>query len=230
MEPAKTPRRPLVVTIDGPAGSGKTTVSRMLAQRLGYRYIDTGALYRGVAVAVLDAGIEAKDDAALAQLCARIHLDLKDTGDGARVLLDTVDITARIRTPEISLLASTVSALPVVRNFLLATQRALAEEKGVVAEGRDMGTVVFPHAEVKFFLDADPRIRVRRRYEELQVQDGGGPSLEAVEKDMVQRDRNDTTRSVSPLKPAREAIRVDASHLTAEQVVERMLGLIAQRG
>lgn len=228
MVPGKHVRRLLVVTIDGPAGSGKTTISRMLARRLGYRYLDTGALYRGVAVAVQDAGLDPADETALADLCDRIHLDLKEDADGIRVILNQVDITGRIRTPEISMLASAVSALPVVRSFLLVTQRTLGKAKGLVAEGRDMGTVVFPQAEVKFFLDADPKIRALRRYEELRLKDADGPSLEAVEKDMVRRDRNDRTRAISPLKPADDAIRIDAGHLTPDQVMARMLAHVAQ--
>lgn len=222
MDPVTQPRRAMVVTIDGPAGSGKTTVSKLLARRLGYRYLDTGALYRAVAVAVQRSDANPDDDTALAALCGRIHLDLQETADGARVLLDGKDITGVLRAPAISLLASTISARPVVRTFLLETQRTLGAQKSLVAEGRDMGTVVFPHAEAKFYLDADPRIRARRRFEELQAA-GSGPSLTVVEQEMVQRDRNDTTRSVSPLKPAADAIRIDASDLTAEQVVGRML-------
>ncbi|MBR9980525.1 MAG: (d)CMP kinase [Desulfatitalea sp.] len=222
MDPVTQPRRAMVVTIDGPAGSGKTTVSKLLARRLGYRYLDTGALYRAVAVAVQQSDANPDDDTALAALCGRIHLDLQETADGARVLLDGKDITGALRAPAISLLASTISARPVVRTFLLETQRTLGAQKSLVAEGRDMGTVVFPHAEAKFYLDADPRIRARRRFEELQAA-GSGPSLTVVEQEMVQRDRNDTTRSVSPLKPAADAIRIDASDLTAEQVVGRML-------
>ena len=212
----------LVVTIDGPAGSGKTTVSKLLAQRLGYRYLDTGALYRAVAVAAQQGGVDPADDAALAQLCHGIDLDLQEGGDGLRVLLNAEDITGRLRAPAISLLASTISARPVVRRFLLTTQRSIGAEKGLVAEGRDMGTVVFPEAEAKFFLDADPHVRARRRYEELQA-GGDGPSLDSVEEQMVQRDRNDTTRSVAPLKPAVDALRIDATHLTPEQVIARMM-------
>jgi CMP/dCMP kinase len=214
--------RQLIVTIDGPAGSGKTTVSKLLARRLKYRYLDTGALYRAVAVAVQQAGIDPEDDTALGALCKQIHLDLQDSGDGPKVILDTMDITGKLRSPEISMLASSISSRPVIRDFLLVTQRALGSNKSVVVEGRDMGTVVFPHAEAKFFLDADPKIRARRRYEELRMQSDAAPSLESVEQDMIRRDRNDTNRSLSPLKPAQDAIRIDASHLTPDQVVDRM--------
>jgi CMP/dCMP kinase len=222
--------RQLIVTIDGPAGSGKTTVSKLLARRLKYRYLDTGALYRAIAVAVQQAGVDPQDDTALAALCKQIHLDLQDSVDGARMLLDTVDITGKLRSPEISMLASSISARPVVRDFLLVTQRALGSNKGVVVEGRDMGTVVFPDAEAKFFLDADPKIRARRRYAELRMQSDAAPSLESVEQDMIRRDLNDTSRSLSPLKPAQDAIRIDASHLTPDQVVARMAAYVEQAG
>lgn len=222
MNSADASQRPVIVTIDGPAGSGKTTVSKMVAQRLGYRYLDTGALYRAVAVAAVDAGVAADDDDALTNLCAGITIDLQTAASGSRVMLDDRDITDRIRTPQISMMASAVSARPVVRDFLMATQRDLGARKGVVAEGRDMGTVVFPEAGAKFFLYADERIRAQRRYEELNT-DSSGPSLADVEKDMHQRDRNDSTRKVAPLQPAPDAVRIDSSNLTLDQVVETIL-------
>jgi cytidylate kinase len=226
--PSHRPSRALIVTIDGPAGAGKTTVSKLLAEKLGYRYIDTGALYRAVAVAARQAGVTVQDDAGLAALCQRIKLDLIARDDGMRILLDGTDVTDQIRLPEISMLASAVSARPVVRAFLLTAQRDLAAHKGVVAEGRDMGTVVFPNAEAKFFLDADPEIRARRRYEELKPQAGDGPSLTTVEKEMRQRDQNDATRAVAPLQPAADAVRIDSSRLSLDQVVEAMIRYISR--
>ena len=170
--------QPLLITIDGPAGAGKTTVSRTLSQRLGYRYIDTGALYRGIALAVDDAGIKTDDDEALASLCGQIVLDFQLLGDDLRLMLNEKDISDQIRSPRITMLASAVSARPVVRRFLLDIQRTLGAAKKAVFEGRDMGTVVFPDADVKFFLDADPNIRAQRRYEELQHKQGPGPTLQ----------------------------------------------------
>jgi cytidylate kinase len=143
-----------VVTIDGPAGAGKTTVSRMLADRLGYRYIDTGALYRAIALAVHEGGIDSKDDAALEKMCTALSLRYIQTEKGPRLLSNGRDVTDRLRTPEITMLASAVSARPVVRRFLMDVQRAMGREEGAVFEGRDMGTVVFPDADVKFYLDA----------------------------------------------------------------------------
>lgn len=229
MDSKKVNLRPLIVTIDGPAGAGKSTASRMLARRLGYRYIDTGALYRGIAVAVQDAGIGAADDAALTSLCADIVLDLQSRGDHSRLLLNKRDVTDRLRSPEITMLASEVSARPVVRDFLLAFQRTLGGAKKTVLEGRDMGTVVFPDADVKFFLQADAGIRAQRRYEELRAKRGQGPSLATVEKDMLTRDGNDRARSVAPLKPAPDAIIIDSTSMSLAEVIAAMLPHIFAR-
>jgi CMP/dCMP kinase len=220
--------KPLTITIDGPSGAGKTSVSKLLARRLGYRYLDTGALYRAVAVAAHQAGVGPDDEKGLGVLCRRISIDLQASDDGLRVTLDGRDISAEIRAPHISMLASAVSAQPLVREFLLALQRRLGAQKKVVAEGRDMGTVVFPSAEAKFFLTADPHARARRRYEELRLRNPDAPSLESVENDMNRRDHNDSTRQVAPLQPAPDAVRIDSTHLSLEQVVECMLGHITR--
>jgi cytidylate kinase len=219
--------RAMVVTIDGPAGAGKTSVSKLLARRLGYRYIDTGALYRGIALAAHEAGIASDDDKALAQLCQSLLLDFVKHPDGSRLMLNGRDITDLIRTPQVSLMASAVSARPVVRNYLLEIQRAMGAGKSVVLEGRDMGTVVFPDAEMKFFLDAESGLRARRRFEELRAKGSKGPTLHEVEKDMQLRDKNDRLRAVAPLKPADDAIRIDSTQLNIEEVVAAMLGHIA---
>jgi cytidylate kinase len=213
-----------VVTIDGPAGAGKTTVSRMLADRLGYRYIDTGALYRVIALAVHEGGIDSKDDAALEKMCAALSLRYVLTEKGPRLLSNGRDVTDRLRTPEITMLASAVSARPVVRRFLMGVQRAMGREKGAVFEGRDMGTVVFPDADVKFYLDAPEKIRAMRRFLELRPKTE--LTFEEVERDLVRRDRNDSTRTEAPLKPAVDAIRIDSADLAPAQVVAVMLGHI----
>lgn len=210
----------LLITIDGPAGAGKTTVSQMLAAALGYRYLDTGALYRGVAVAVRDAGIRADDDPALERLCGHIRIGFA----GERLLLDGEDISDRIRTPEITMLASAVSARPAVRRALLDIQRRVGRDGGLVAEGRDMGTVVFPAADLKFFLDASTRQRALRRFR--QYGDGGGQRLEEIEADIRRRDENDSTRDLAPLKAAADAEIIDSSQLSAEAVVARMLARV----
>jgi cytidylate kinase len=214
----------LLITIDGPSGAGKTTVSRMLADRLGYKYIDTGALYRGVALAAISSGLNPDDDIGLEKLCNTLKINFVLEEKGLRLRLNDSDITDHIRTPEITMFASAASARPIVRSFLLNLQRDLGKEKGVVFEGRDMGTVVFPGADVKFFLDASPKIRAKRRYDELKSTNP--QSIEAVERDMARRDKNDSTRELAPLKPAEDAIRIDSTDLSIETVVEQMVTVI----
>lgn len=213
--------KPLLITIDGPAGAGKTTVSRMLASRLGYRYIDTGALYRGIAYAASKSGIGPGDTMAIEKLCAAVDLQLLDNDGELRIILKDIDITDQIRTPEITMLASALSALPIVRDCLLGLQRKFGEKGGAVFEGRDMGTVVFPDADVKFFLDADVRTRALRRYRELTGVPDQTP--ESVEADIRRRDANDSKRSVAPLKPAGDAVKIDSTALSLEAVVSEML-------
>jgi len=198
--------KPLLITIDGPSGAGKTTTTRLLADRLDYRYIDTGALYRGVALAAISKGLSPDDDTALEKLCSTLKMEFIPGEKGLRLISNGSDITDQIRTPEISMFASAVSA------------------KNAVFEGRDMGTVVFPDADVKFFLDASQKIRSLRRFEELKLV--SPQSLEAVERDMRRRDKNDSTRNLAPLKPAEDAIRVDSTDLSIEAVVGRMLTVI----
>ncbi len=214
-----------LITIDGPAGAGKTTVSRALAHRLGYRYIDTGALYRGVAYEIINQGIDPENEAELAALCQRLQLSFKTEGETLRLYSRETDISDRIRTPEISMLASSVSAKSVVRSYLLNVQREMGLQKAAVFEGRDMGTVVFPEADVKFFLDASLNTRAMRRYRELEAE--SDQSLDKVEKDMQRRDTNDSTRSLAPLKPAVDAIVIDSTDLSVQEVVDLMLSQIA---
>ncbi len=218
----------LVITIDGPAGAGKSTVSRLLAARMQFRYIDTGALYRGVALAAQRAAVTPEDDEGMESLCRELTLHfVRDSSGASRLHCGREDIEDQIRTAEISMLASKVSALPVVRAFLLDVQRRLGREGGAVFEGRDMGTVVFPEADVKFFLDAPLAVRARRRYAEFEAR--SGPSLEAVENDMRQRDHNDRSRAIAPLKAAEDAIIIDSEGLDPEAVVAHMQDQIARR-
>lgn len=214
----------LLITIDGPAGAGKTTVSRALADRLGYRYIDTGALYRAVALAVKTRGCDPENDTELKQLCGKLQLVFAEIENGLHLYLNGEDITDRIRTAEITMLASAVSARPVVREFLLDLQRDLAKQKAAVFEGRDMGTVVFPDADLKFFLVASARTRAQRRYDELKSKTT--QTLEEVSLDIQRRDQNDRTREVAPLKPAQDAIVVDSTDLSVEEVVDLMVSHI----
>lgn len=212
----------LLITIDGPAGAGKTTVSRALAERLQYRYIDTGALYRGVALAATARGIAPDDDAGLEALCRDLALAFVRTDQGVRLFSGKTDISDAIRTPEMSMLASAVSARPVVRSALLGIQRRMGAEKSAVFEGRDMGTVVFPDADVKFFLTADLTMRAKRRYLELAAKDTA-QRFEDVEKDMARRDANDSSRTLAPLKPAEDAVRIDSTDISVETVLDRMM-------
>ena len=217
----------LIITIDGPSGAGKTTVSRILAGRLGYKYIDTGALYRGVALEAISAGLNPDDDTGLKNVLSSLKMKFVYGEKGLRLISNDTDITDKIRTSEISMFASAASARPVVRNFLLELQRELGREKGVVFEGRDMGTVVFPDADVKFYLDASHKTRALRRYQELKSETS--QTLQNVEKDIKRRDKNDSIRNLSPLKAAEDAVIIDSTHLSAQDVVDRMMNVIGNK-
>ena len=217
----------LIITIDGPSGAGKTTVSRILADHLGYKYIDTGALYRGVAFEAIALNLSHDDDKGIEKLCGAMNMEFVLNEKGLRLISNNSDITEQIRTPEISMFASAASARAVVRQFLLDLQRKMGEEKNVVFEGRDMGTVVFPDADVKFFLDASHKTRALRRYRELKSTIS--QTLAEVEKDMKQRDENDSTRKLAPLKPAEDAIIINSTGISASEVVDLMIQYIQHK-
>jgi cytidylate kinase len=210
-----------IVTIDGPSGAGKSTICQLLAARLGYAYLDTGAMYRAVGLKIERTGTDCDDSGALAQLLAAIDLQLLADGGETRVILDGEDVSEAIRTPEMSMVASRVSAIPAVREKLTFLQREIGGRGEVVAEGRDMGTVVFPGAAWKFFLDATPEERARRRV--LQLKEKG---QEVDEEEtlalIIKRDQADSSRALAPLKPAEDGVIIDSSQMTIDEVVAFM--------
>lgn len=236
-EPERKPKR-LVVAIDGPAGSGKSTAARRLAQRLGYTMLDTGAIYRTVALLARERGVSWDDETALAAVASGLEVRFAFEGDLNRVFVGTRagagepaaqrEVTADIRAPEMNEGASKVSRHPAVRAALLELQRRLAAAGGVVAEGRDVGSVVFPRAEAKFFLSANPEIRARRRFEELLAA-GHPASYEAVLNDQIERDRRDSTRATAPLCKAEDAMEIDSTALGPEEVVMRMEEIVRRQ-
>jgi cytidylate kinase len=213
----------VIVAIDGPAGAGKSTVSRRLAERLGYSLVDTGALYRCVALAAREAGVGLEDDGALGRLMPSLSIDFGWKAGEPTTSLGGRDVSATIRTPEMSSAASAVSARPVVRSGLLELQRRLGRNapRGAVLEGRDIGTVVFPDAEAKFFLTATPRTRAERRFRELSAR-GVACTFEQVLADQEKRDRDDSSRALAPLRQADDAELIDSTDLSLDEVVARI--------
>lgn len=219
-----------VVAIDGPAGAGKSTVARMSAQRLGFTLVDTGALYRGIARLAMDRGIDWTDGQALGAMADGAQLSFVSDAEGIPLLhIDGVDRSGEIRTPEMSMGASDVSKHPEVRDALLGLQRRLGAEGGVVLEGRDIGTVVFPDAEVKIFLTASARVRAERRVADLRGR-GMEADLEETQAEVEARDKQDSLRPVAPLKPADDAITLDTTDLGIEAVVSAILKLVGDNG
>ena len=218
-----------IVTIDGPSGSGKGTISRAIAEHVAWHLLDSGALYRLVALAGSQSALEPADVAGHAALATRMDVVFSVRSDGSeRVTLDGQDVTAAIRAETAGQGASRVAAWPAVRTALLERQRAFAQPPGLVADGRDMGTVVFPHAQLKVFLTASAAARAQRRYKQLKDK-GSDVSLPALSREIAERDLRDTTRAVAPLQPASDAVVIDSTDLTIEQVVEQVLALGAQR-
>jgi len=215
----------LIITVDGPAGAGKSTISKILAGRLSYIYLDTGALYRAVASKVAENEVSADDERQLSDLCAEIKISLRSIDNDISIFVDDEDVTEKIRTQEIGMLASKISAVPVVRGTLLSIQRKTGKDGGIVAEGRDMGTVVFPDADFKFFLDAGVAERSKRRFTEL-VEKGESAEIEDVKRDLMIRDKQDSERGIAPLKPSMDSIVIDSTDMSIVDVVEKIIRII----
>lgn len=216
------------IAIDGPAGAGKSTIARAAAKTLGYIYVDTGALYRAVGVYSLRKGLDTKNPETVAATLSHIQVELKFQDGVQHVFLNGEDVSEEIRTPKASMAASDVSAVPAVRQFLFDLQREIAAKNNCIMDGRDIGTVVLPGAEVKIFLTASPEARAMRRFRELQEK-GATDTYEAVLADLAERDYNDSHRAVAPLKPAEDSILVDTSALTLPESVEKVIEVIKEK-
>ncbi len=220
--------RPLIIAIDGPSGAGKSSLGRMLARELGLLYIDTGSMYRAVALAVLESTVNEADDVAVGSLAQRIDIDLAGDPDSLRVTLNTRDVSDRIRDEDVTHMSSIISTIPAVRRAMVARQRELGK-RGAVMNGRDIGTVVFPTADVKFFLDAVPEERAERRLAE-EREHNPAASYDQTLADITERDRRDTTRADSPLLAAEDAIVIDSTGQPIDEVFRRMMSEVEKRG
>ncbi len=214
-----------VVAIDGPAGSGKSTVSKLVAQKLNLLYIDTGAMYRALTLKAMRRGVDLKDEGALTSLAKSTEIDLRDASGGLKVFLDGEDVSDLIRTPELTNNVKFIARVPGVRFEMVASQRAIGNRASAVLEGRDIGTVVFPDAKYKFYLDADVEERSRRRHKEL-LESGQKASIGDIKNDVINRDESDMKRDVGALKKAQDAIIIDTTDLSIEGVLEKLLSYI----
>ncbi len=215
------------IAIDGPAGAGKSTIAKFLAKELELIYVDTGALYRAIGYYMVNNGIAIDDDAAVVAALDGVRVSLAYVGGEQRVFVNDADVSDRIRTPQISMAASKVSAIPAVRAFLLQLQRDIAATNSVIMDGRDIGTTILPNADVKIFLTASPEARAERRYKEL-IEKGESVTFEDVLDDMVKRDYDDAHRAASPLRKAEDAIEVDTGALTLEESIAAMKAVILE--
>src|SRR5215471_9094367 len=222
--------RGLIIAIDGPAGAGKSTVARAVARRLGYLFINTGAMYRAVAWKALHEGVSSDDADAVGRLAGESLIELTGGVDSMRVLIDGRDVTSEIATPQVGRAASIVSTIPAVRRALVARQQLMGRAGGVVMEGRDIGTQVFPDAEVKIYLDASPEARAQRRYDEDLARGVAVASPEEMREEIERRDHRDKTRADSPLTQVEDAVYIDSSEMTVDEVVERILEIAGRSG
>ena len=211
-----------IITVDGPAGAGKSTISRLLAKKMNLVYLDTGAMYRAVALQAKRMNIPFTNGRALYEMCENINIHFKEDGGNSAICIDDEDVSVEIRRPEMDMLSSSVSAVMEVRKAMTALQRKIGKNGGLVAEGRDMGTAVFPEADFKFFITATPEIRARRRYTERKERNED-VKREDVEADIRKRDEQDQSRKLAPLKPAEDAVMIDTSEMGIEQVLEKIL-------
>jgi cytidylate kinase len=217
-----------VIAIDGPAGAGKSTIASRLAKALGYVNLESGAMYRALGLKSIETGVPVSDGRALLALAQRSTIALEPTSEGNRVLLDGRDVSARIRERDVTDAASKVSTHPEVREWMVGKQREMGAQGGVIMEGRDIGTVVFPHAEIKIFLDADPSVREGRRVVQANAQDDP-ERAEKLKQDLRERDYRDSTRAAAPLQAAKDAIHIDSSGLTIEGVIARAEQIVAEK-
>jgi cytidylate kinase len=218
--------RKLIIAIDGPAGAGKSTIASRLARKLGYVNLESGAMYRALALKAIEWDVSFDDAAALRKLAENSRIGLEPTLGGNRVLLDGKDVSSRIRERDVTEAASRVSVHPAVREYLVARQQEMGKGGGVVMEGRDIGTMVFPHADLKIFLDADPVVREQRRLDQQKVK---GPSAQSIAAELRERDQRDRTRAISPLVAAEDAVRIDSTLLTEDQVLEQIERLVREK-
>ncbi len=214
-----------VITVDGPGGSGKGTIAMRIAEKLGWHFLDSGALYRLVAVAAIDRGVEADDEAALGRVAENLDVTFGISGEGMVILLDGNYITGRLRSEQVSILASRIAAFPVVRAALVGRQRAFRKPPGLVADGRDMGTVIFPDAVLKIYLTASAEARAQRRYKQLKEK-GENVNLSRLLRDIKKRDERDSSRAVAPLRPAPDAHVIDSTEMGIKEVLEVIDNLI----
>lgn len=222
-------KKPFNIAIDGPAGAGKSTIARQVAQRLGFIYVDTGAMYRALALHFIRQGIDPADQAAIARACSQAEVTIRYQDGTQQVILNGEDVSGLIRTEEVGNMASATSVYPEVRGHLLALQQELAAGADVIMDGRDIGTCILPHADTKIFLTASTRVRAMRRYKELKEKEMVC-NLEEIEQDIIERDQRDQNREIAPLKQAEDAVLVDSSEMTVEEVIGRIIQAAGERG